>query len=55
MDFSLTDDQRIAVDSFRRFLDREIAPQFTGHEDAFMPRETMQALLQKLLTFGMGN
>ena len=55
MDFSLTDDQRIALDSFRRFLDREIAPQITEHEDVFMPKETMQALLQKLLPFGMGN
>lgn len=55
MRFMPTDEQRIAVDSFRRFLDREIAPQVAGFDDAFIPRDAMQELLRKLLPFGMGN
>ena len=55
MDFTLTNEQRIAVDSFRRLLDREIAPRIAGFDDAFIPRDAMQELLQALLPFGMGN
>ncbi len=55
MDFSPTDEQRIAVDSFRRFLDREVAPRVAEFDDAFIPRDAMRDLLQKLLPFGMGN
>ena len=55
MDFTPTNEQRIAVDSFRRLLDREMAPRIAGFDDAFIPRDTMQELLQALLPFGMGN
>ena len=55
MDFSLSEEQQIAVDSFRRFLDDEIRPAIEQYDDTFMPRDVMQALLKKLLPFGMGN
>ncbi len=55
MDFSPTEEQRIAIDSFRRFLEAEIAPAVAEHGDAFIPKDDMRELLVKLLPFGMGN
>ena len=55
MDFSPTEEQRLAVDSFRRFLDAEIGPAVAGFGDAFIPKDAMRGLLGKLLPFGMGN
>ena len=55
MDFSLTDEQRIAIDSFRRFLEAEIAPAIAEFDDAFIPKDHMRELLGSLLPFGMGN
>ncbi len=55
MDFSPTDEQRIAVDSFRRFLEAEIAPAIAAFDDAFIPKDQMYELLGRLLPFGMGN
>ena len=55
MDFSTTDEQRIAVDAFRRFLTAEIAPAIAAFDDAFIPKDRMRELLGRLLPFGMGN
>ena len=55
MDFSPSDEQRIAVDSFRRFLDKEIAPAIAAFDDTFIPKAQMRGLLGQLLPFGMGN
>ena len=55
MDFQITEEQQIAVDSFRRFLDDEIRPAVQAHDDTFIPKDEMQALLKQLLQFGMGN
>ena len=55
MDFSTTDEQRIAVDAFRRFLKAEIAPAIAAFDDAFIPKDRMRELLGRLLPFGMGN
>lgn len=55
MDFSPTEEQRIAIDSFRRFLEAEIAPAVAEHGDGFIPKDDMGGLLAKLLPFGMGN
>lgn len=55
MDFSPTDEQRIALDSFRRFLEAEIAPAIAAFDDTFIPKDHMRELLGRLLPFGMGN
>ena len=55
MDFAFTDEQLLAVESFRRFLAREIAPRMARFDDVFVPKEAMRELLLKLLPFGMGN
>jgi len=55
MDFRLSDEQQMAVDSFRRFLEDVIRPAIAAHDDTFIPKDEMQGLLKQLLQFGMGN
>ncbi len=55
MDFSLTEEQQIAVDSFRRFVETEIRPAMESYEDQFVPREEMRALIRQLQPFGVIN
>ena len=55
MNFTPTQEQRLAVDSFRRFLDAEIGPAVAAFGDEFIPTDAMRDLLGTLLPFGMGN
>ena len=52
MNFQLSEEQQMAVDSFRRFLEDEIRPAI--NDDTFIPKAEMQTLLKKVLPFGMG-
>jgi alkylation response protein AidB-like acyl-CoA dehydrogenase len=55
MDFRITEEQQMAVDAVRRFLDDVIRPVVTEYDDTFIPRERMQEILKQLLEFGLGN
>ena len=55
MDFRVSDEQQIAVDSIRRFLDEVVRPVMAEFDDTFIPKERMQALLKQLHDFGLGN
>jgi alkylation response protein AidB-like acyl-CoA dehydrogenase len=55
MDFRITEEQQMAVDAIRRFLDDVIRPVVTEYDDTFIPRERMQEILKQLLEFGLGN
>jgi len=55
MDFRASEEQQMAVDSFRRFLEDVIRPAVAAHDDTFIPKDEMQGLLKRLLQFGMGN
>ena len=55
MDFSLTQEQQMALDSFRRFAESEIRPALEAYEDSFVPREEMQSLIRQLQPFGVIN
>ena len=55
MDFRISEEQQMAVDSFRRFLEEVIRPAVVKHDDTFIPKDEMQSLLKELLQFGMGN
>ena len=54
MDFQVSQDQQMAIDSFRRFLEDEIRPAISATDDVFVPKEDMQGLLKKILPFGLG-
>jgi alkylation response protein AidB-like acyl-CoA dehydrogenase len=55
MNFSLTEEQDIAVDSFARFLQAEIKPIVDQYRGEKIPKKAMQKALKLLLPYGMGN
>jgi alkylation response protein AidB-like acyl-CoA dehydrogenase len=55
MDFSLTEEQELLVDSFGRFLDAEVRPVVESGGDEKISGEVMRDLYRRMLPFGMGN
>jgi alkylation response protein AidB-like acyl-CoA dehydrogenase len=55
MDFSLSEEQQMIVDSFAKFLNAEIRPVAEQYKDELIPKELMQSILQQMLDFGVGN
>jgi alkylation response protein AidB-like acyl-CoA dehydrogenase len=55
MSFAMTEEQRMAVDGLRRYLDDVIEPEFRAHGEGFIPREKMQKWMQSLAEFGLIN
>ncbi|MBK8323020.1 MAG: acyl-CoA/acyl-ACP dehydrogenase [Betaproteobacteria bacterium] len=55
MNFDPTDEQKLAVDAFRRFLERDIAPVVERHRDAVFPKPVAHELLAALADYGVGN
>jgi acyl-CoA dehydrogenase len=54
MNFTVaTEDQRLAVESFRKFLDAEIRPVAKEYRDRFIPKETMREMTQGIAEFGL--
>lgn len=47
------EDQNLAVDSFRRFLNAEIRPVVREYRDRFIPKEVMRELTRKIAPFGL--
>ena len=55
MSFQLTDGERLATESLRKFLRQEIEPQYRAHGEGFIPREQMQQWQMALAEFGLVN
>jgi alkylation response protein AidB-like acyl-CoA dehydrogenase len=55
MNFFLTEEQELAVDSFARFLQAEIKPIADRYRGEKIPKAAMQEALKLLLPYGMGN
>lgn len=55
MSFQMTEEQSLAVDGLRRFLDDVIEPEFLAHGEGFIPREKMQKWANGLAEFGLVN
>ena len=55
MSFAMTEEQQMAVDGLRRFLDDIIEPEFIAHGEGFIPREKMQKWMMALADFGLIN
>lgn len=53
MDFSLSTEQQMVIDSLRKYLDNELEPEFRAHGEGHIAREQMQAWTQALTEFGM--
>ena len=52
MDFTPTDEQRMAVESIRRFLDEKLEPEIRAHGECFIERPLMQKWTSELAAFG---
>ncbi len=53
MSFEMNEDQRLAVDGLRRYLDDVIEPAFLAHGEGHIDREQMQQWVQGLADFGL--
>ncbi|MFK7731795.1 MAG: acyl-CoA dehydrogenase family protein [Pseudomonadales bacterium] len=54
MDFSLTQEQQMIVDSFSKYLQNELKPVALEYRDKLIPKEKMLSIQQDLLEFGVG-
>ncbi|MDR3468017.1 MAG: acyl-CoA/acyl-ACP dehydrogenase [Xanthobacteraceae bacterium] len=55
MNFDLSEEQRIGVDSFRRFLVAEVKPTIDRFASDVMPKAIVHDLFRKLSPFGLGS
>src|SRR3974390_2567005 len=55
MNLELTDEQRLAIESLRKFLDTELEPAITAHGESKVPKEQMRAWTIQLAQFGLIN
>ena len=53
MSFTMTEEQRMAVDGLRKLLDNQIEPEFREHGEGHIPRQKMQDWMQRLAAFGL--
>ncbi len=54
MDFSLTEEQQMLVDSFSKYAENEIKPVALQYRDQLIPKEAMLELQKGMLDFGVG-
>ena len=54
MDFSLTEEQQMIVDSFSRYAENEIKPIALKYRDQLIPKEVALKIQKDLLRFGVG-
>jgi alkylation response protein AidB-like acyl-CoA dehydrogenase len=54
VDFALSDDQQMALDAWRRVIERDIAPVAAANRDAFIPKDVAHDLLRRMGPYGVG-
>ncbi len=54
MNFEVSQEQRLAVESLRRFAEAEIRPVAERYAETLIPKDIMHDLLRKLAPFGIG-
>mgnify|MGYP000615935155 CR=1 FL=1 len=55
MEFGISEEQQIMIDSLRKFLQAEIKPIAERYKDQLIPKAEMKNILKQLLDFGLGN
>lgn len=53
MSFDMTEEQRMATDGLRKFLDNVIEPEYLAHGEGFIPKQKMQDWSRQLAEFGL--
>jgi alkylation response protein AidB-like acyl-CoA dehydrogenase len=54
VDFALSDDQQMALDAWRRVIERDIAPVVAQHRDDVIPKKAAHDLLKIMGPYGVG-
>jgi alkylation response protein AidB-like acyl-CoA dehydrogenase len=54
MDFALSDEQRLALDGWRRVIERDVAPVMTQYRDKVIDKQAAHALLKITGQYGVG-
>ena len=54
MDFTLTEEQQMIVDSLGKYVGNELEPTVKEYRDRLIPKEKMLEIQQGLLDFGVG-
>ena len=54
MDFTLTEEQQMIVDSLGKYAQNELEPVARKFRDQLIPKEKMSEIQQRLLDFGVG-
>ena len=54
MDFQLTEEQQMIVDSLGKYARNELKPISEEYRDLLIPKEKMREIQQRLLDFGVG-
>lgn len=54
MDFEPTEEQRLALDGWERFVKRDIAPVTERYRDELIPKEAAHQLLKQSIPYGVG-
>lgn len=55
MDFQPSEEQRMAVEGWQKFLERDIRPIVEAHRDSPFSKDVLKSLLRKTTDFGVGN
>jgi alkylation response protein AidB-like acyl-CoA dehydrogenase len=55
VDFSLSDEQRSAIDGWHRHLERNVRPITSAHLDSPFPKDVAHALLRLTIPYGVGS
>jgi len=55
MSFQMTEEQRMATDGLRKFLDKKIEPEFIAHGEGRISKEQMLKWTKELASFGLVN
>jgi len=55
MIFEASEEQRLAIDGLRRFVERELVPVAASHRDCVFPKRTAHELLSALCEHGVGS
>lgn len=55
MEFGLSEEQEMALDAWRKFLERDIRPIASQHFDAPFPKDVLKKLIKATSDFGVGN
>ena len=48
-----TEEQQMAIDGLRRYLDTEVEPALKKHGEKFIPREMMAGFMRELVKYGL--